>query len=176
MEIRYATRVKLGMAFIVLVILASTLRQLTSTLSSFRALPLTDDISLYEQRFNEVKHFLPPNQIVSYSDEFAKTAKNCNAFVLAQYSLAPTILAVLDSKCGYISNSGEVSSHRSRLVLDNSHDPRHEPYLLRLFPSTYFQPDNNPISIAGGNFFHADQIVLLHDFGLGVRLYARGGK
>lgn len=176
MEVRYATRVKLGIAFIVLVILTSTLRQLTPTLSAFRALRQTDDISQYERRFTEVKRFLPPNQIVSYRDEFAKFSRNCDAFVLAQYSVTPTVLAVLDSQCGYIKNTEKVSSHRSRLVLDNSHDPQHEPYLLRLFPDTYFQPHNNSSSFAGGNLSRADQIVLLNDFGLGVRLYAQGDK
>lgn len=176
MEVRYATRVKLGIALIVFAILVPSLRQLTSTLASFRALPATDDISQYERRFNEVKHFLPPNQIVSYSDEFSKNSRKCNAFVLAQYSVTPTVLAVLDSKCGYISNTDEVSSHKSRLVLDNSHDPQHEPYLLRFFPSTYFQPDNNPAAITGSDLSHADQLVLLKDFGLGVRLYAQKDK
>jgi len=176
MQVRYATRIKLGLALIVLVILVPSLRQLTSTLASFRALPATDDISEYEQRFAEVKHFLPTDQIVSYSDEFARNSQKCNAFVLAQYSLAPTVLAVLDSQCGHIEGTGEVSSHRSRLILDNSHDPQHEPYLLRLFPNTYFQPPNNPVSSIEGHLSRSDQPALFKDFGLGVRLYARGDR
>jgi hypothetical protein len=170
---RYSTRVNLGLAVIVLVILTSTLRQLSSTLSSFRALPQTDDISQYERRFTAVRHLLPPNQLVAYSDEFDKLTSQCAAFVLAQYSLAPTVLVALDSKCR---SSGEVSSHRARLVLENFHDPRNERYLLRLFPSTYFQPNNNPGSHGGGRLSGADGIVLLSDSGLGVRLYARGDK
>lgn len=170
---RYSTRVNLGIALIVLVILTSTLRQLTSTASSLRALPQTDDISQYERRFTEVRHLLPPNQLVAYRDEFDKFAHQCDAFVLAQYSLAPTVLVALDSKCR---SSDEVSSRSARLVLDNSHDPRDERYLMRLFPSPYFQPHNNPGSHGGGRLSAADDIVLLNDFGLGVRLYARGGK
>lgn len=169
----YSTRVKLGIAFIVFVILTPTLRQLPRTLSALRALPQADDISQYERRFTEVKQFLLPNQIVSYRDEFDKLSKQCDAFVLAQYSLAPTVLVALNSKCKC---SNEESSHRSRLVLDNSHDPRKEPYLLRLFPKTYFQAHNNSPSIARGRFSGADDVILLDDFGLPVELYARGDR
>lgn len=175
MHVRYSTRVKLGLALIVFVILTSTLRQLTSTLSSFRALPQTDDISQYERRFTAVKHSLPPNQIISYSDEYAEFPGQCNAFILARYSLAPTVLDAPDSYC-HITDAGQVSSQRSGLILYNSHDPRHEPYLLHLFPDTYFRPRNNPVSFAGGHLSDAAQVVLVKDFGLGVRLYARGVK
>jgi hypothetical protein len=169
----YSTRVNLGIALIVFVILAPTLRQLPSTLSALRALPQADDISQYERRFTEVKQFLPPNQIVSYRDEFDKLSKQCDAFVLAQYSLAPTVLVALNSKCRC---SNEVSSYRSRLVLDNSHDPRKEPYLLRLFPETYFPAHNNPPSIARDRISGADDVILLDDFGIPVELYARGNR
>jgi hypothetical protein len=176
MEVSYPTRVKLAIAFIVFVILTSTLRQLSSTLSSFRASPQIDDITQYERRFAEVKYFLPPNQIISYSDEFAKFSGQCKAFVLAQYSLAPTVLHALDSDCGRISGTGSVSSEMSRLILDNSHDSGREPDLLRLFPNAYFQPQDSQDSVAGDYRVAANQTVLLKDFGLGVRLYTRGGK
>jgi hypothetical protein len=171
---RHSTRVNLGIALIVLVILVPTLRQLASTVSSFRALPQTDDISLYERRFNEVKPFLPPNQPVAYRDEFDKLSKQCDAFVLAQYSLAPTVLVALDSKCR---SSDEVSLHRSRLVLYNFHDPRNEPYLLRLFPNTYFESHTNPAFSGGDRPSGADNnMVLLKGFDLGIQLYARTDK
>jgi hypothetical protein len=169
----YSTRVKLGIAFIVFVILTPTLRQLPYTLSAFRALPQTDDISQYERRFTDVKHFLPPDQPVSYRDEFDKFSEQCKAFFLAQYSLAPTVLVALDSKCR---SSDEVSAHRARLVLDNFHDPRNEPYLLRLFPNTDFPPHNNLVSLHGGRLAGTDDIVLLHDVDLEERLHARIDK
>lgn len=106
--IRYSARVKLAIALIVFVILISTLHQLTSTLSSFRTLPQMDAISQYDRRFTEVKHFLPPSQIVSYRDDLDKSPDPCYAFRLAQYSLAPVVLVALDSKCG---SSDEVSAH-----------------------------------------------------------------
>jgi hypothetical protein len=169
----YSTRVKLGIALIVLVILTSSLRQLRSTLSSFRALPQTDDISVYERRFTDVKQFLPPNQFVAYGDEFDKLSKQCDAFVLAQYAFAPTVLVALDSKCR---SSGEVLAHSSRLVLYNSHDPRSDPYLLRLFPNNHFPLHDNPDLFGEGRLSGSEDMVLLKDFGLGVRLYSRTDK
>ncbi len=174
LEVGYSCRVKLGMTFIVIVILVSSSRQLSSTLSAFRHLPQTDDISQYERRFDKARQFLPTSRVVSYSDEFAPFLLQCNAFVLAQYSLAPTVLAVEDSQCGHMKTSSEISSHKSQLVLDNFHNPRQEPYLLHLFPDTYFQPHKGSPSLAGGQTSRADQVVLLQDFGLGVRLYTRG--
>ena len=176
LEVAYSCRVKLGMTFIVVVILVTSSRQLSSTLSAFRYLPQTDDISQYEHRFDKARQFLPTNQVVSYGDEFAPFLLQCNAFVLAQYSLAPTVLAVMDSQCGHMRTSSEISSHRSQLVLDNFHNPRQEPYLLRLFPNTYFQPREGSSSFPGGRTSRADQVVLLQDFGFGVRLYTRGDK
>lgn len=175
MNVPFSTRVRLGIGLIALVAVASTLRQLQST-SSFHSLRQTDDVSQYEQRFTEVRHSLPFDQIVAYRDEFAPFSRQCNAFVLAQYSVAPTVLAVLDSQCGHMNDTGEVSSRRSGLLLENFHDFRNEPYLLRLFPTTYFQPDQNSAPVVKAQGARAAQMVLLNDFGLGVRLYARGDK
>jgi hypothetical protein len=170
---RYSTRVKLGIALLVLVILTPTLRQLPYTLSAFRALPQTDDISQYERRFTGVKQFLPPDRPVSYRDEFDKIAEQCRPFYLAQYSLAPTVLVALDSKCD---SSDEASALRSRFVLDNFHDARNEPYLLHLFSDTGVPPNNNPVPASGGQIFGAEHMVLLKDFGHGVEIYSRGEK
>lgn len=175
LEIPYSVRVRLGIALIVVVVLTSGLRQLKSTLSSVRVSPRLDDISQYEQRFAELRHSLPSNLFVSYSDEFATVSKQCNAFVLAQYSLAPTVLAAVDSECGRVNSGGGVSPRASRFVLYNSHDPRLDPYLLRLFPNTYFEPYNT-FSFTGNQLTRADQLVLIKDFGHGVRLYARADK
>jgi hypothetical protein len=170
---RYSTRVKLGISLIVFVILTPTIRQLRYTLSAFRSLPQTDDISQYERRFTEVKQFLPPDQFVSYRDEFDKISEQCKAFYLAQYSLAPTVLVALDSRC---SSSDEATALRSRFVLDNFHDPRREPYLLRLFSDTGVPPNKNPAPVGVGQLSGAEHMVLLNDFGLEVKLYSRGDK
>lgn len=175
MDRGYLTRIKLGITVIVVVALKSNLWQLKGTLASFRAAPQVDDISQYERRFTQVKHFLSPDQLVSYRDEFANVAGQCNTFVLAQYSLAPTVLDPMDPGCD-VSVTGETSSHEPRLVLGNSLDPEHDPYLLHLFPSSYFQPRNNEVSLAGGRLSRADRLVFLNDVGLGVRLYTRGDK
>ena len=168
---RYSGRVRLGIALLVLVILTPTLRQLPNTLSSFRALPQTDDISQYERRFTAVKQLLPPDQFVSYRDDFDKLSER--AFVLAQYSLAPTVLVAYDSKC---SSSDEATALGSRFVLDNFHDPRNEPYLLRLFSDTGVPPNNNPVHVSRDQLSGAEHLVLLKDFGLGVKLYSRRDK
>jgi hypothetical protein len=167
---RYSTRVKLGIALIVLAILKPTIRQLPSTLSALRGLPQTDDISQYERRFTEVKQFLAPNQIVAYRDDFDKVSEQCRAFYLAQYSVAPTVLVALDSKCD---SSDEASALRSRFVLDNFHDSVNEPYLLRLFSDTGVPPYNSPVHVGGGQL---SDMALLKDFGLGIKLYSRGVK
>jgi hypothetical protein len=169
----YSTRVKLGIAFIVLVVLAPTVRQLPYTLSTFRAPPQSDDISQYERRFTGVKQFLPSDQLVGYRDDFDKVSEQCKAFYLAQYSLAPAVLVALDSKC---SSSDEASALRSRFLMDNFHDPRNEPYLLHLFSDTGVPPNNNPVHISGRQLSGAEHLVLLKDFGLGVKLYSRSDK
>ncbi|MGB9434243.1 MAG: hypothetical protein WBQ89_18505 [Candidatus Acidiferrum sp.] len=162
--IPYSTRVKMGVVLLSLVILNSTLRQSVSTLFHSQNLLQTHYISQYERRFAEVKRFLPPNQIVFYIDDFDESLDQCDAFYLTQYSLTPTVLAAFDSNCG----SAEIlSSHNSRLVLENFHDPQNDPYLLSLLPSNYFeaQPRNDRFKFAS---VHR---VLLRDFGHGVRLY-----
>jgi hypothetical protein len=167
MDLRYSTRIKLGMSLIVFLTLAPALRQLRSTLSSFHTLPRTDDISLYEQRFTEVTSFLPPNQIVSYRGE-------CDAFVLTQYSLAPTVLGPLACPGGHLTDAGTSARHKSRLILDNSLDPHDEPYLVDLFPDTFRSLHNNAVSLTEGDESSSDQMVFLNDFGHGVRTYAHG--
>jgi len=174
MDGRLSIRARLGISLIVLVTLASAFRQLRST-NPFRDLPQTDDISQYEQRFTEARQYLPPNQIVSYRDEFAPFSRQCNAFVLAQYSVAPTVLAVLDSPCGHMNGAGEVSSDQPAFLLENFHDLQSQPYLLRLFPSTYFHTQEDPAPVSS-HTVRAAEMVLFHDFGLGVRLYTRGEK
>jgi hypothetical protein len=168
---RYSGRVRLGIGFFVLVILTPTLRQLPNTLSSFRALPQTDDISQYERRFTGVKQLLPPDQFVSYRDDFGKISEQ--AFSLAQYTLAPTVLVACDSKC---SSSDKATALRSRFVLDNFHEPRNEPYLLRLFSDTGVPPYKNSASADRDQSSGEEHLVLLKDFGLGVKLYARRDK
>jgi hypothetical protein len=173
MYVPYSTRVKLGVAVITLMILTSTLRQLKSTLSAFSALPKLDDISQYEKRFDKARDFLPQNQIVHYNDEFARFLGQCQAFVLAQYSSAPTVLHYLDSKCGHMNSASEVSSLSSRLILENYHTPGNEPYLLRLFPKTFFESLNSTDALSGNQIPRGDNAILLKDFGFGVRLCIR---
>ncbi len=174
-NMNYSTRVKLGIALIVFVALVPNLWRLKNSISSFHKLPQTDYISQYERRLTGVAYLLPPDQIVAYIDDFIKFPDaRCYAFVLAQYSLAPTVLATLDSPCGYIRNTKQVSSRMSRLVLENTHDPRTEPYLLYVFPKEYFEPNSDIIYSTRDTLSHLDQLILLKDFGTGVRLYARG--
>jgi hypothetical protein len=162
--IPYSTRVKIGIALLSLVTLNSTLRQSVSTLFHSRDLGQTHYISQYEQRFAEVKRCLPPNQIVFYVDDFDESPDQCDAFYLAQYSLTPTVLAPFDSKCG---SAATLSSHNPRLILENFHDPQNDPYLLRLFPSKYFEGQTR------NDRFKLESVhrVLRRDFGHGVRLY-----
>ena len=162
----YSLRVKMGIALLALVPLQTTLQDFTISLSSFRSLPQVDNISRYEQRFAEVRRDLPPNQIVFYIDDFDEHhLKQCDAFTLAQYSVAPTVLAAFDSKCR---TSAVLSAPNSRLVLTNFHDEQNEPYLLDLFPSDYFKgrAGKDPF-----RFVSSYRLVLVRDFGRGVRLY-----
>jgi hypothetical protein len=170
---RYSGRVRLGIALFVLVILPTTLRQLPKILSAFRALPPIDDISQYERRFGGVKQLLPPDQVVWYRDDFDKISEQCEALELAQYSLAPTVLVGFNSKCD---SSDETSALGSRFVLDNFHDARIEPYIVSLFSSIGVPPNNNPAHGVGRQLPGAEHIVLVKDFGLGVKLYSRGDK
>ena len=149
--IPYSTRVKVGIALLSLVILNSTLRQSFSTLFHSQNLSQTHYISQYERRFTEVKRFLPPDQIIFYIDDFDESSDQCDAFLLTQYSLTPTVLAAFDSKCG---SAAILSSHNSRLVLENFHDPQNDPYLLSLLPSNYFesQTRNDRFKLASVDF------------------------
>jgi hypothetical protein len=165
------TRARLGIVFIVGVVLAISARQLYSAITHLRALPPTSYASQYEQRFSEVKRSLQRAQIVSYKDDFIMP-EECGAFVLAQYSVAPVILATQHSICGHLSDKTPGLSLRSELLLENLHDPRIEPYLPHLFPQrfglwTQLRASANRESSPG------EQVVLLKDFGQGVKLYAR---
>jgi hypothetical protein len=161
----YSLRVTMGIALLALVSLHTTLQDLTISLSSLRSLPPVDNISRYEQRFAEARHYLPPDQIILYLDDFDEQAEQCDAFALAQYSVAPTVLAAFDSKCR---NSQALSALSSRLLLANFHDEQKEPYLLSLFPSKYF---GGRVGKDPYRFVRADRLVLVRDFGRGVRLY-----
>ena len=179
MDLRYFARIKLGMALIVFLALVPALWQVMSALSSFRTLPQTDPISQYEKRFTGVADVLPANQIVFYRDDLDKSAEllgGCVALELAQYSLAPTVLDVLDSRCDHLTGDDKPSARKSGLVLENVHDPQGEPYLLDLFPITSLQPHTNRVSSTEGEESSADQIVPLKDFGHGVRLWPRRGQ
>lgn len=170
---RYSSRVDLAIAIIVLAVLTPSIRQLPSTVSALRGLTQTDDVSQYERRFTEVKQFLPADQAVAYRDDFDKLSEQCKAFYLAQYSLAPALLVALDSKCD---SSVEASGLNSRFVLDNFHDSRDEPYLLHLFSDTGVPSENHPVDVARGQLSDSDHLVLIKDFGHGVKLYSREGK
>jgi hypothetical protein len=176
MELRYSPRIKLGMALIVFLTLVPAIWQAMSALSSFHTLPRTDAISQYEKRFRGVADVLPANQIVFYRDDLDKSVQHfgrCRALELAQYSLAPTVLDVLDSRCDHLTGDDKPSARKSGLVLENVLDPQGEPYLLDLFPITFLQPRSNRSSSTKGGESGADQIVPLKDFGHGVRLWPR---
>jgi|SRR5580658_1053785 hypothetical protein len=176
MEVGYSTRVKLGVACLVFVTLAPTLRKLASSFSFMRAASSTNDISLYEGRFSDVKHYMPPNQVVPYGDEFAAFPGECNAFILAQYALAPTVLDARGSECAPLTADGRKSAGVSPIVLLNLHDPQDDPYLVSLFPSSYFQARNHADLVDPGDLPKADQMVLIRDFGHGVQLRRREDK
>jgi hypothetical protein len=176
MGVGYSTRVKVCMALLVFATLGPNLRKLPSSFSFLRAAPNTNDISRYEQRFSDVKHYLPRNQVVPYGDEFAAFPGECNAFILAQYALAPTVLDARGSECAPLTIDGRKSAEQSPIMLLNWHDPQDEPYLVRLFPSSYFQARNHTGLGDEGDPSKADQMVLIRDFGNGVQLYAREGK
>lgn len=107
---------------------------------------------------------------VPYCEDLATVQAQCNAFVLTQYSLAPVVLAVQNSQCGEIGVLGSESALQSKFLLENSHDPKIEPYLLRLFPQANFESANHARAVAECD---PGRLVLQQDFGRGVKLYAR---
>jgi hypothetical protein len=176
MGVGYSTRVKVCMALLVLATLGPNLRKLPSSFSFLRAAPKTNDISLYERRFSDVKHYLPRNQVIPYADEFAAIPGECNAFILAQYALAPTVLDARGSECAPLTADGRKSAEQSPLILLNWHDPQNDPYLISLFPSSYFQARSHTGLGDEGDPSKAGQTVLLRDFGHGVQLRRREDK
>jgi len=167
--ISYSLRVKFGIALLVLVVLNSSVRESIATLHSSRDFGQTHFIPQYEARFEELHHSLSANQIVFYVDDFDESSDQCDAFYMAQYALAPTVLVAFDSNCGCAAKS---SMGRPRLVVENLHDPRNDPYLLHLFPGKYFepQPRNQRFRIA------SRQHTQVRDFGHGLRVYALSEK
>lgn len=161
-----AARVRFGVALIVVFSLFSTARPLliTAHWSSQR-----DNVFRYETRFDQVKKYLPQDQIVGYSDNFtSQPEKECAAFVLAQYSLAPVALETMCSQCGYVAKTRQVSARWSGLFLENLNNPKADPYLLELLPG-YFQ--SNTLAPDPNLLYPSNQIYLVQDFGNGVRLY-----
>jgi hypothetical protein len=162
-----ALRIRIGVMLIVVFSLYSTVRPLLSVIHSLSPMA---DVFKYETRFDQVKKYLPPDQIVGYSDNFtSQPEKECAAFVLAQYSLAPVALETMCSKCGYVAKTSQVSARWSGLFLENLNDSKAEPYLLDLFPIEYFQ--SNSLASARDLAYPSNQIYLVQDFGHGVRLY-----
>jgi hypothetical protein len=103
-NISYPVRARLGIVVVIAVILTTSLRQLHSAIMHSHVPPQMSYVSRYEQRFSKVKSFLRPAQIVAYEDDFTMSPEKYNAFVLAQYSLAPAILAIQHSRCGHLSD------------------------------------------------------------------------
>lgn len=168
-RISYFVRVEMGIGLLALVVLNSAIRELISTLFRSRDLRQTHYIAQYEQRFAELHHFLPPNQTIFYVDDFNKSSDQCDAFYLAQYSLAPTVLVAFNSQCG---SPTMPPSHDSRLLVENFHDTQGDSYLVRFFPIQYFatSPPTDQLILAS---MHP---VLLRDFGHGLRLYSLSDK
>ena len=83
------------------------------------------------------------------------------------------MLVGFNSKCD---SSDEASALGSRFVLDNFHDARNEPYIVSLFSPIGVPPNNHPAHGVGRQLPGAEHMVLVKDFGLGVRLYSRGDK
>jgi hypothetical protein len=170
-EVLYASRVRLGVALIALLSVYSTARALESALLSIRWFA-GDNIIKYESRFAQLEKYLPPDGIVGYSDDFtSQPGKECNAFVLAQYSLAPSVLETVCSQCGYVAKTKQASAYWSGLLLLNLHNPKTDPYLLNLIPPKYFETQSNRMTLTPSQLFPTNQIWLVRDFGDGVRLY-----
>lgn len=167
-------RTQLGIVLIVGLILTISIRHLYFAIARLRSLPPKSYVSRYEQRFSDVKSFLRPNQIVIYTDDFTSSSEECDAFVLAQYSIAPTILATPHSPCGHLSDNTP-GLFESGLLLENLHDPKTEPYLQFLFPQT-FRTGSRLSASVDREFSHGEHLVLLKDSGLGVKLYARAAQ
>jgi hypothetical protein len=168
-RVSYFARVRIGIAILLFVVLNSAVRESISTLFRSRNLGQTHYISQYEERFADLHRFLPANQTAFYIDDFDESSDQCDAFYLAQYSLAPAVLVAVDSKCGC---SGRSSTQTPSLVVENLHDPENDPYLLHLFPTEYFDahPRKDQFQLA------SVRSVSVRDFGHGLRLYAEFGK
>lgn len=168
-----SSRARIGAALITVFSLYSTARPL---LLEAHFWSQRQNILKYEERFDQVKKYLPPNQIVGYSDNFAsQPEKECNAFALAQYSLAPVALETICSQCGYVAKTSQVSARWSGLFLENLNNPKTDPYLVNLMPAQYFQ-SNTPASDETNLLYPSNQVYLVRDFGNGVRLYEVDNK
>lgn len=166
-------RVRVALALIALIVLVGSFSELQSSLSRVRSQTVSDDVSQYEQRFSDMKPLLPNGRIVSYRD----TLKNhCKAFVLAQYSVAPAILATHRLDCGHMNDNAAARAASTNLFLENSFDLTSEPYLSRLFPDAQLDPGLSTALASGGSLFPGQQIALVKDSGHGVRLYSGDQK
>jgi hypothetical protein len=160
-----ACRVRFGVALIVILSIWSTVRPMEPMFSTSDLFPQEDSVFKYETRFDQVKKYLPADQIIGYSDDFLSRTQNAaDAWVLARYALAPSVL-----QRGYVPKTKQISAHWSGLLLENLHDPKADPYLLSLFPSKYFESQSN--APAPNWLFPTNRLSLIRDFGHGVRLY-----
>lgn len=88
----YPSRLTLGILFLAFFSILSSWGQFAANLKEFDpelSLSTHDGVSLYEQRFTEVKKMLPEQGVVGY---FSDTPADSAEFFLTQYALSPLIV------------------------------------------------------------------------------------
>ena len=84
-------RQKTGIILIILFSLLSVGRLLHQESKQILGIKFNDEVSLYEERYVELKKWLPPNGVVGYINN-KDFGNDIREFYLTQYSLAPIIV------------------------------------------------------------------------------------
>ena len=170
MNFSYAARVKLGITCLVVALIAANVRQLVNAIK----LPLppfgADEISLYEKRFEGLRPSLPPRGVVTYVDDCGGEKEVFKAYMVSQYALSPVVLFYAPFSARFYSS--EMIHQKREFVIQNSHDPGREPYLVRLLPNQFPSINvRNPIQAPNQKPVIDEHLVLVKDLGNGVQLY-----
>ena len=173
MNFDYPTRTKLTVLLLSVILLAANIRQFVETLRAGYPSLGTDEISLYDKRFEPLRKILPSHGVITYLDDSEPGRDDFKAYYLAQYALSPTVL--LDPKFPTTFYSKQMLVRDRKFIIENVHDPIREPYLTRLLPGQFATAKSHD-SVITGKASGDGHSVLLKDFGNGVYLFQDGMK
>ncbi len=117
----YTGRIKFGLIVLILFVLFANTKYLKQEFRFRKDLIGQDSITLYEQRFEDLKKELPAHGIVGYitnkrCEEVLNNVDTASRYYLTQYSLSPIII---DNNPDHDLVIGNFDNHHSNKILEN---------------------------------------------------------